>query len=120
MVLNYTIRELSAEDLSYVDVMTGTRFSHNWPLLKRNTVADSVMSPTIAKSMNGDPPISPSGIMNSSGARIDFNTSDDDFKANYSPEILSRRSTLNLKTSFHLINISLMALCKVFKIIEEN
>lgn len=52
------------------------------------------------------------------GARIDHNTSDDAFKANYSTEILSKKSTLSLKTSFHLINITLMGLCKVFKNIE--
>jgi len=65
--------------------------------------------------------LAPNGIMtNSFGAKVDFNTSDDAFKANYSPDILSRKSTLTLKTSFHLINVTLMGLCKVFKIIEEN
>jgi len=120
LLINYTVRELSGEDFSNLDFMTGTRVSKNWPTVKRNTVAASEVTHTYAKSMNGDPSLAPSGIMNSFGARIDFNTSDDEFKANYSPEILSRRSTLNLKTSFHLINITLMGLCKVFKIIEEK
>ena len=52
--------------------------------------------------------------------KIDFNTSDEEFKANYSPEVLNRKSTLMLKTSFHIINMILMGLCKVFKQIQSE
>jgi hypothetical protein len=51
---------------------------------------------------------------------IDINTSDEAFKLNYSPEIAKRRSTLTLKSSFHIINMILMGLCKVFKNIENS
>ena len=51
---------------------------------------------------------------------IDVNTSDEAFKANYSPEIAKRRSTLALKSSFHIINMILMGLSKVFKNIESS
>lgn len=51
---------------------------------------------------------------------IDVNTSDEAFKANYSPEIAKRRSTLALKSSFHIINMILMGLSKVFRNIEST
>lgn len=54
------------------------------------------------------------------GNKIDHTVSDAVFKQNYSPDILSRRSTLTLKTSFHLINVTLIGLCKVFKLKEEQ
>ena len=52
--------------------------------------------------------------------KIDVHTSDEAFKANYAPQIANRRSTLSLKTSFHMINIVLMGLCKVFKTIQDT
>lgn len=42
------------------------------------------------------------------------------FKSNYTPEMREKRSTLALKTSFHLINVVLIGLCKVFKSIQEG
>ena len=43
--------------------------------------------------------------------RIDEDMDDDLFKANYSAGVLKRQSTLALKSSFHLVNIILMAMC---------
>ena len=54
-----------------------------------------------------------------SSKKIDMFVSDEEFKANYNPVILQKQSTLVLKTSFHLINIILMALCQTFKNIQE-
>lgn len=36
---------------------------------------------------------------------------DTDFKANYDPAVLEKKSTLVLKTSFHLINYILTGIC---------
>lgn len=41
--------------------------------------------------------------------------SDEDFKAQYNPQVLKKQTTLVLKTSFHLINVILMGICSVFK-----
>jgi hypothetical protein len=49
-----------------------------------------------------------------------MNTSDEVFKANFDSEVRSKRSTLMLRTSFHLINIVLMGLCKLFKTLESE
>jgi hypothetical protein len=49
---------------------------------------------------------------------IGVDTSDDEFKENYknfNPNILKKKSTLVLKTSFHLINYVLMGMCQMFK-----
>ena len=54
----------------------------------------------------------------SSSKKINKYVTDDDFKANYSPVILQKQSTLVLKTSFHLINYILMGLCQVFENIK--
>lgn len=51
---------------------------------------------------------------------INSKTSDEAFKANYAPEILSRKSTVSLKTSFHIINIVLMGICKVLSTIDKS
>lgn len=101
------------------DTMTATRMT-NRMTTKRMTITATETSPTL-KTMNGDPSLRPTGVSNSFGTqRIDHLTTDEAFKANYSPDILSRKSTLTLKTSFHLINVTLMALCKVFQIIEQK
>jgi len=95
------------------DTLTATRMSQRMTT-KRMTITATETSPT-SKTVHGDPSLTPSGISNSIDApRIDHTTTDEAFKANYSAEILSRKSTLALKTSFHLINVTLMALCKVF------
>ena len=41
------------------------------------------------------------------------NTDDQDFKENYSAEVLARTTTLRLKASFHLINYIMMSVCYV-------
>lgn len=46
--------------------------------------------------------------------RITVNVSDEVFKSNFSPQMLERKSTLALKTSFHLINVVLIGMCKIF------
>ncbi len=46
--------------------------------------------------------------------------SDENFKANYSAEVLGRRNTISLKTSFHLINVLLIGICKVFKDMDDQ
>ena len=56
----------------------------------------------------------------SSSIKINRFVSDEEFKANYSPVILQKQTTLVLKTSFHLINYILMGLCQVFLNIKEN
>ena len=43
--------------------------------------------------------------------RVDKNVSDDEFKRRYDKYIVQEKSTLVLKTSFHLINLVLMGLC---------
>jgi len=45
---------------------------------------------------------------------------DEEFKALYEPIVLEKQSTLVLKTSFHLINIILMALCSVFDSMKKR
>lgn len=47
--------------------------------------------------------------------KINIFVSDEEFKANYNPNVLKKQTTLVLKTSFHLINILLMGMCSVFK-----
>ena len=92
------------------DTLNATRMSQRMTS-KRMTITITETSPT-TKTMHGDLSITPSGISNSIGAQfIDHTTTDEAFKANYSADILSRRSTLTLKTSFHLINVTLMGLC---------
>jgi hypothetical protein len=39
---------------------------------------------------------------------------DSQFKANYDPAVLQKKTTLVLKTSFHLINYILMGMCEMF------
>lgn len=50
-----------------------------------------------------------------SSLKINRFVSDEEFKANYNPNILQKQSTLVLKTSFHLINYILMGMCQTFK-----
>lgn len=109
-MLNYTVRDPSQEDLTHPDItLASNRYS---AAVKRQTHTATEF-PHAGET--------PSAVFsNSFGAKVDFNTSDDAFKANYSPDIFSRKSTLSLKTGFHLINVTLMGLCKVFKIIDDN
>ena len=112
-LLNNTTQPLIHESgTESIQIMTSNRLSD-----KRMTISESEVNPT-NKTMNGETSLTPGGISSSFGAgRIDHTTSDEAFKANYSPDILSRKSTLTLKTSFHLINVTLISLCKVFQII---
>eukprot|EP00347_Sterkiella_histriomuscorum_P022007 403332010 len=55
-----------------------------------------------------------------SSKKINYQISDEEFKANYSPVILQKQSTLVLKTSFHLINYILMGMCQTFKNIQAS
>ena len=108
---NFGLLNLSSPEEG--DTLAATGMSNGFTV-KRLTLTGTEVSPT-TKTMNGDPTLTPSGISNSFECpRIDHTITDEAFKANYSPEILSRKSTLTLKTSFHLINVTLMALCKVF------
>jgi hypothetical protein len=66
---------------------------------------------------DSDMPLTPHSV---SQNKIGVNTSNEAFKANYSKHVRDRTSTLMLKTSFHLINVILMGLCKVLKTIEGD
>ena len=46
--------------------------------------------------------------------KIGININDDEFKANYNPNVLLKQSTLVLKTSFHTINLILMGICSIY------
>jgi len=43
--------------------------------------------------------------------KVNYQTSDEEFKKGYSSNVLEKQSTLVLKTSFHLINYILMGMC---------
>jgi len=64
--------------------------------------------------LNEEPPPDIEESQQQQQFKINKQITDEEFKSNYDPMVIQRKTTLALKTSFHLINTFLMGLCQVF------